>query len=60
MDQSIKIKLQKLAEQAKGPAVYSNHRIQEKPDNLSKVIRNKRDADHFMAELDAITRSTKK
>ena len=56
MEHSIKRKLHRLAKQAKGPGFYPSVSARGRRDNLMKVIRNQKDADHFLAELEAITR----
>lgn len=59
MNQRIEQKLQQYAQKAKS---HSNHIKVNNwvgSDNLTKVIRNQRDADTFMAELDAIGKGKK-
>lgn len=60
MNQCIEQKLRQYAQKSKIHVSHVSRNIGHISDNLSKVIRTKRDADTFMAELTAIKNSSKK
>ena len=60
MNQRIEQKLQQYTKKARSQSVHIKTVNQHTSDNLTKVIRNSKDANTFMAELEAIGRSGKK
>jgi hypothetical protein len=60
MNERIQQKIEKYKKLAKGRQKSASVKAaSETTDGLSKVIRSKRDADHFMAELNGITSRAK-